>query len=100
MSELILVLIVLVFLVVIGLAIRKKIAWIGRRRAQDITPYGFVRKRAVMTARESAFMHSLATAVGDRYVVFPQLHLSALFDHRIKGQNWRGAFATINGKSV
>lgn len=35
-----------------------------------------------------------------RYAVFPQVHLSALLDHTVKGQDWRAAFRHINGKSV
>ena len=32
--------------------------------------------------------------------MFPQVHLSALLDHKVKGQDWRIAFRHINGKSV
>ena len=28
------------------------------------------------------------------------MHLSALFDHKVKGQDWKFAFRHINGKSV
>ena len=38
--------------------------------------------------------------VSERYLVFPQVHLSALLDHRVKSQDWRIAFRHINGKSV
>lgn len=38
--------------------------------------------------------------VKERYYVFPQVHLSALLNHRVKGQEWKYAFSHINGKSV
>jgi hypothetical protein len=42
----------------------------------------------------------LADIAGDDYYVFPQMHLSTIFDHRIKGQNWQAALNYINQKSV
>jgi hypothetical protein len=36
----------------------------------------------------------------ERYYIFPQVHLSAILDHRVKGQEWHYAFRHINGKSV
>ena len=35
-----------------------------------------------------------------KWYVVPQVHLSALLNHKVKGQNWKGAFQHINGKSV
>jgi len=35
-----------------------------------------------------------------KWFVVPQVHLSALLDYRVKGQNWNAAFRHINGKSV
>jgi very-short-patch-repair endonuclease len=53
-----------------------------------------------MTKSESDFFVKLEQVVGERYFVFPQVHLSSLLDHRIKGQEWMYAFRHINGKSV
>jgi len=53
-----------------------------------------------MTRNESDFFKILVEAVGNDYYVFPQVHLSAIFEHKVKGQNWNAAFRTINGKSI
>lgn len=53
-----------------------------------------------MTKNEVVFFRVLHEAVGDLYYIFPQIHLSAILDHELYGQNWKGAFSHINGKSV
>lgn len=53
-----------------------------------------------MTRTESEFFLKLDHVVSERYRVFPQVHLSALLDHKVKGQDWKFAFRHINGKSV
>lgn len=40
------------------------------------------------------------SAVGHEYYIFAQVHLPTIVDHKINGQNWRGALAHINQKSV
>lgn len=42
----------------------------------------------------------LNEVLGSKWYVVPQIHLSALLNHKVKGQNWKGAFQHINGKSV
>jgi hypothetical protein len=76
--------------------------------AQDKTPdeikptvnYHYRRKDFVMTKAENDFFNSLTDILGDEYYVFPQVHLSTILDHKIKGQNWKAAFSYINQKSV
>ena len=53
-----------------------------------------------MTRREEKFFVNLSEIFGEKCYIVPQIHLSALLDHKIPKQNWRGAFAHINGKSV
>lgn len=53
-----------------------------------------------MSNTEAEFFKKLQGVAGERYFVFPQVHLSALLDHKVKGQDWRIAFRHINGKSV
>lgn len=53
-----------------------------------------------MTRAEQDFYHQLVNVISGEYLVFPQVHLSALFDHKINGQSWKHAFGHINGKSV
>lgn len=53
-----------------------------------------------MTRTESEFFFKLDRIVSNRYYVFPQVHLSSILDHHVKGQEWKYAFSHINGKSV
>jgi hypothetical protein len=68
--------------------------------AKEATVYSYGRKDFLMTRSEHEFFSVLKDLLHDRYQVFPQVHLSAVLDERIKGQNWRAAFRHINGKSV
>lgn len=61
--------------------------------------YSYRGKRTIMTRAEADLYKKLVHAFPDLIFV-PQVHLSALFDHKIKGQNWNAAFRHINGKSV
>jgi hypothetical protein len=62
--------------------------------------YHYRAKSSLMTNAENEFFNMLMDAIGARYFVFPQVHLSAILDHNVKGQNWKAAFRSINGKSV
>lgn len=62
--------------------------------------YHYRRKDFVMTKAENDFFNLLSKILGDEYYVFPQVHLSTILDHKIKGQNWKAAFSYINQKSV
>jgi very-short-patch-repair endonuclease len=63
--------------------------------------YSYQAKQYFMTKSENDFFHMLNNVAGDRYFIFPQVHLSAILDEKIKnGQNWNAAFKHINGKSV
>ena len=50
--------------------------------------------------KNNDFFRTLNRVAGGRYYVFPQVHLSAILDHKVKGQEWKYAFRHINGKSV
>jgi len=62
--------------------------------------YKYQAKQYYMTKSEGEFFRMLDKVAGDRYYIFPQAHLSAILDEKIKGQNWKNAFKHINGKSV
>ena len=53
-----------------------------------------------MTERENKFFKQLNEILGNKWFIIPQVHLSALLNHKVKGQNWKAAFRHINGKSV
>ena len=65
-----------------------------------VTTYHYTRKQYLMTQSESGFLKVLFEAVEERYYIVPQVHLSAILEHKVKGQSWKGAFSHINGKSV
>lgn len=69
-------------------------------RIKEKAVYTYSAKEHLMTASEEAFFRLLSDSVSERYLVFPQVHLSALLEHKIPKQNWKYAFRHINGKSV
>lgn len=62
--------------------------------------YNYTAKPAVMTPSEILFFKRLSSVAEGKYIVFPQIHISAFIDFKVKGQNWKAAFRHINGKSV
>lgn len=62
--------------------------------------YKYYSKPYVMTSRENECFKILNEIFSSKWFVVPQVHLSALLDYRVKGQNWNAAFRHINGKSV
>lgn len=64
------------------------------------TTYTYMKKQHIMTKYERYFYRRLHHMFGKHYLIFPQIHLDDLFDHRKIGQNWRGALSTIQRKSV
>lgn len=64
------------------------------------SPYQYKRQNFFMTRAEHECYDALLKAVGSEYMVFAQVHLPTLVDHKIVGQNWSAAFKHINGKSV
>lgn len=62
--------------------------------------YRYRAKKHMMTKAEERCFRALEEKYRAKYYIVPQVHLSALLDHKVKGQNFRGAFAHINGKSV
>ena len=71
-----------------------------KRKVSKDNLYSYTAKSLMMTRTESEFFSKLDRVVNERYHVFPQVHLSALLDHKVKGQDWKFAFRHINGKSV
>lgn len=88
----------LVIIVVIAVQLINKNA---KRSSKSPVIYRYGRKDFFMSRAEHEFFDVLIEAVGSNYYVFPQVHLSAILEHRIKnGQDWKAAFRHINGKSV
>ncbi|HEY9584792.1 MAG TPA: DUF2726 domain-containing protein [Candidatus Paceibacterota bacterium] len=84
-------------LVLILIAVEVFNVWINRKRRPE---YEYKRKECVMTQSERECFNALIKLVGERYYIFPQVHLDAILNHKVYGQNWFGAFHHINQWSV
>jgi very-short-patch-repair endonuclease len=62
--------------------------------------YTYKRKDFLMTNSENDFSKLLFKRFGNDYRIYPQIHLSSIIDHQVKGQNWKGALSHIDRKSV
>lgn len=62
--------------------------------------YGYIKKQYFMSKAENELFQLLSKEFAHEYVVFAQVHLPTIVNHKIKGQNWKGAFSAINRKSV
>jgi len=62
--------------------------------------YNYKRKYFLISRPEHEFFDILVEVMGNKYYVFPQIHLSNILDNKIVGQNWKGAFRHIDEKSV
>jgi very-short-patch-repair endonuclease len=87
--------ILLAVVVIIGIF---KVKFEGGENGQR--KYQYKKKTFFMTRAEHECFDALTKAVGSEYLIFAQVHLPTLVDHKIKGQNWRGAFRHISEKSV
>jgi len=88
-----------VLVIVIGvLVVAVKIFDLPIGQDKKKSTYRYQRKEFFMSRPEHVFFDILVSIVGDRYYVFPQLHLSTLL--LSKGQDWYGARGHITQKSV
>lgn len=62
--------------------------------------YSYFRRENFMTEREKIFFRKLQAVCGDSLVVFSQVRVSSLLNHKVRGQNFRAALSRINQKSV
>jgi len=87
------------FIIIIIAAIKSSVGKLNDNSVKG-SQYNYRAKEYFMTKSESEFFRMLDQAVGDKYYIFPQAHLSAILNHKVPGQNWKYAFRHINGKSV
>ncbi len=71
-----------------------------KKRFKKKILYKYNKKDFLMTRPEGQFFNILKELLEDNYYIFTQVHLSTILDHKVRGQNWRGAFSHINSKSV
>src|SRR5882724_6535449 len=86
----------IVICVLLGLALLRAFfdKWFPLRK------YLYRKKDFLMTRGEHQFFDILEEVVGNKYYLFPQIHLSTILDHKAKGQSWMGAFMHNHKKSV
>ena len=72
----------------------------NKENKKEVSKYNYERKKFLISPAEHECYNALVSAVGDKYYVFPQIHLSTFLDSKVIGQNWKGAFSHINQKSV
>ena len=77
---------------------KKKV--INKEEKVPQSPYRYRARNFLVSKPEHEFFDVLVSSVGERYYVFPQIHLATILDHKIVGQNWKGAFRHIDEKSV
>lgn len=87
-------------ILILGLLIVLLLALIPFLFKRPLTKYQYLRKDFIMTQSERDFFEVLFSIVGNQYHVFPQVHLDVILNHKVRGQNWFGAFRHINEKSV
>jgi very-short-patch-repair endonuclease len=86
-------------LLIFGFVIRIIFSLLSNPEAQEYK-YKYKRRNFLITRAEHELYDVLVAAFGEKYYIFPQIHLPSLVDHKIVGQNWYGAFRHIDEKSV
>jgi hypothetical protein len=93
--------ITLALIVFVAILIRSVVSHSSHtRKVHKNGVYKYIPRDSLMSRAEGEFYWKLHNIAHDRYFIFPQVHLSALLDHHVKGQDWKYAFRHINGKSV
>ena len=82
---------------ILAILVKALEAWLDKFRRPE---YEYEKRMCIMTESERKCFIVLLQAVGDKYYVFPQIHLPTFLNHKIVGQNWNGAFRHIDEKSV
>lgn len=88
---------IIIFAVVVTIGVFFEILQ-GKERQQK--KYQYKQKNFFMSRAEHECYDALVVAVGEKYLIFPQVHLPSIVDNKVVGQNWHGAFRHISQKSV
>lgn len=79
------------------------ISWFkgGQTQPLAMKKYRYKIRTSLATQNETyAYRRIMSLVDTAKYGIAPQAHLSAFLDERIRGQNWKGARASIDRKSV
>lgn len=66
----------------------------------NLKNYRYRAKTSIMTRAEERTYRRLVEVFDRKFYVIPQVYLATIFDYKIRGQDWYGAFQHINRKSV
>ncbi len=83
-----------------GIPVVKELLSQKSSRSLSVSEYQYLRKPYYMHESEYKFFIMLQSVIGNQFYIFPQIHLTTLFDEKIKGQSWKGARSHIDKKSV
>lgn len=90
-------------LIILAVIVGAIVVFIQIVRGKDSTEskkYKYDQKNFIMTRAEHECFDALVKAIGDKYHVFPQVHLPSIVNNKVVGQNWKAAFRHISQKSV
>jgi hypothetical protein len=91
----------LFIILVVGLGIARLFSSTKPKSAETKkAQFLYERKEFLMTTSENEFFKILTEVAGDRYYVFPQIHLASLFSNKTVGRYYKLGFQRINRWSV
>lgn len=91
---------VIIIMIIVSVARRRRSRPVYSEETRLPPSYSYTRREYIMTRAEQAFYRRLFAICGREYLIYPQVHLSTLLDHRSRGQDWRAALSKIQRKSV
>ncbi len=89
-----------IILIIFGIFVALVELFRSKNKGNRSRKYQYKQKHFFMTRAEHECYDVLIKAIGDKYQVFPQVHLPSIVDCKVKGQYWNAAFRHINQKSV
>ena len=93
----------LTILLIVGFVIKLFLRLVFQKfpkTSNPINDYLYQTRGFFLSRPEHELFDILVKTFGDTYYIFPQVHLSSIFNHKIKGQNWQGALNHIDRKSI
>ena len=73
---------------------------IFKKNPPQKSKYSYSKKQYLLRKDEREFFSMLESILGNTYYIFPQVHISTIVEHKIKGQSFKGAKSHIDRKSI
>lgn len=71
-----------------------------KKKPKEKNIYQYTKKPYLLRKDENDFLKILEQILSNRYYIFPQVHISSIVEHKIKGQSFKGALSHIDRKSI